>query len=62
MGTFIKLFIVGVIVIVMFKVAVALLPYVLIGFLFLYLVDYFKKKKRSQKESKLNCTPKSGQG
>ncbi len=52
MGTFIKLFIVGVIVIVMFKVAVALLPYVLVGFLFLYLVAYFKKKKHSHKESK----------
>lgn len=53
MGTFIKLFIVGVIVIVMFKVAAALLPYVLVGFLFLYVVNHFKKKKNNstQEES-----------
>lgn len=44
MGTFIKLFIVGVIFIALFKVAAAMLPFVLVGFLFLYIVKEIKKK------------------
>lgn len=46
MSTFIRLFIIGVIVVVLFKVAAAMLPYVLLGFLFIYLVNYFKKKDK----------------
>ncbi len=44
MGTFIRLFILGLIVVVVFKIAAAMLPFVLLGFLFLYMVRYFKKK------------------
>lgn len=47
MGTFIRLFIIGVIVVVVFKIAAAMLPYVLLGILFLYVINHFKKKEKN---------------
>lgn len=41
MGNFIKLFLLGILVIALFNVAVAMLPFVIVGFVALYLYDRF---------------------
>lgn len=51
MGKFIKLFLLGVLVIALFSVAVSMLPYVIVGFVVLYLYDrYFGKDKADRRE------------
>lgn len=47
MGTFIRLFIIGVLVVVFFKVLGAVLPYVLLGLLAVYLINKIKKNNKN---------------
>ncbi len=48
MGTIIRLFLVGVLVVVFFKIAAAMLPYVLLGFLVLYIVRHYRNKDKKE--------------
>lgn len=46
----IKLFIIGIIMILLFKIAMVLLPIALIGFVTIYAINYFHKRKDDEVE------------
>ncbi|XMB86578.1 hypothetical protein RJG79_01990 [Mycoplasmatota bacterium WC44] len=50
MRTLIKLFIIAIIMVLVFKIAAVLLPFVIIGFGTLYLINYLEGRKNNNDE------------